>query len=90
MKQMTWVQILALSISIPFMPQSSGPQLFTALRLWATRKTKKDSAAVPSCELQTPGHLWSYYKRSEKAYTREKESFRDLRLKTGVKSSRFK
>lgn len=44
---MTWVQILALSISIPFMPQSSGPQLFTALRLWATRKTKKDSAAVP-------------------------------------------
>lgn len=53
-------------------------------------RLKKTVQQFLSCELQTPGHLWPYYKRSEKADTREKESFRDLRLKSGIKSSRFK
>lgn len=81
-----------LYISIPFMPHStfwaSVYSLYLAYGLLG--RLNKTVQQFPFCELQTPGHLWPFYKMPEKAYTREKESFRDLRLKTVVKSSGFK
>lgn len=75
---MTCVKILALSTNI----------LLHASTLWASvyslyllhrllGRPNKIVQPVSVCELQTPEHLWPYYKRPEKAYTREKESFRD-------------
>lgn len=54
---MTWVQILALSIHIPFMSQPSGPIYSLYLPHGLLERLNKIVHQFLSTELQTPGHL---------------------------------